>query len=168
MTGIAFDVNDAGLRAALLRRLPEALAGLREDAQPAWGAMTAQQMVEHLAWVFEVSIGEASVECSVPEARRERWKAFLSDATPMLREFRNPALVAGLPPLRHAGLAEAKAALSRVVDRFLDQCRTAPKAAHVHPTFGPLVAEEWSRSHFKHVYHHLQQFGLLEGDGGVG
>ena len=29
--------------------------------------MTAQQMVEHLAWVFEISIGEASVECSVPE-----------------------------------------------------------------------------------------------------
>ena len=38
----------------------------------------------------------------------------------------------------------------------------------VHPTFGPLAAEEWSRSHFKHVYHHLLQFGLLERDGGVG
>ena len=115
MTGIPFDVNDAELRTGLLRRLPDLLAGLREYAPPAWGAMTAQQMVEHLAWVFEVSIGDASVECSVPEARRARWKAFLFDATPMPREFRNPALVAGLPLLRHAGLAEAKAALSRVV-----------------------------------------------------
>ena len=86
----------------------------------------------------------------------------------MPREFRNPALVAGLPFLRHTGLAEAKAALSRVVDLFLEHCRAAPAAAHVHPTFGPLVAEEWSRSHFKHVYHHLLQFGLIERDGGIG
>jgi hypothetical protein len=169
MITVPFDVDDPELRSRFLGRLvPDALAGLREDAQPAWGNMTAQQMVEHLAWVFEVSIGEASVECSVPEARRERWKAFLFDATPMPREFRNPALIAGLPRLRHAGLAEARAALTHVVDLFLEQCRTTPTAAHMHPTFGPLVAEEWSRSHFKHVYHHLLQFGLIERDGGIG
>jgi oxepin-CoA hydrolase/3-oxo-5,6-dehydrosuberyl-CoA semialdehyde dehydrogenase len=104
----------------------------------------------------------------VPEARRQRWKAFLFDATPMRREFRNPALVAGLPRLRHGGLPEARAALSRVVGLFLEQSRTAPAAAHVHPAFGPLVAEEWSRNHFKHVFHHLQQFGLIERDGGIG
>ena len=125
-------------------------------------------MVEHLAWTFEVSIGQARVESSVPEARRERWKAILYDATPMPPDFRNPALVAGLPPLRHAGLAEARAALSRVVDRFLEQCRAAPAAAHTHPVFGPLAAEEWSRNHFKHIYHHLLQFGLIERDGRVG
>ena len=169
MMKVPFDVGDAELRDRFLGRLlPEALAALREDARPAWGAMTAQQMVEHLAWVFEISIGEASVECSVPEERRARWKAFLFDATPMPREFRNPALVAGLPFLRHAGLAEAKAALSRVVDLFLEHWRAAPAAAHVHPTFGPLLAEEWSRSHFKHVYHHLLQFRLIERDGGIG
>jgi oxepin-CoA hydrolase/3-oxo-5,6-dehydrosuberyl-CoA semialdehyde dehydrogenase len=169
MTGIPFDVGDADLRDRLLSRLlPDALLALREDAQPAWGAMTAQQMVEHLAWVFETSIGEATVECSVPEARRERWKAFLFDAAPMPHEFRNPALIAGLPPLRYAGLPEAKAALSRVVDRFLEQSRATPNASYTHPTFGPLVAEEWSRSHFKHVYHHLHQFGLIERAGGLG
>ena len=168
-TRITFDVGDADLRERLLRQvLPDALAGLREDARPAWGGMTAQQMVEHLEWVFQNSIGEAPVTCTVPEERRARWKAFLFDAAPMPHEFRNPALVAGLPPLRHAGLPEARAALSRAVDRFLEQSRTNPGAAHVHPTFGPLVAEEWSRSHFKHVYHHLEQFGLIEREGGLG
>jgi oxepin-CoA hydrolase/3-oxo-5,6-dehydrosuberyl-CoA semialdehyde dehydrogenase len=169
MMKVPFDVGDAELRDRFLGRLlPEALAGLREDAPPAWGAMTAQQMVEHLAWIFEVSIGEASVECPVPEARRERWKAFLFDATPMMREFRNPALVAGLPRLRHGGLAEARAALSGVVDRFLEQSRARPDTTYTHPAFGPLIAEEWSRNHFKHVFHHLQQFGLIERDGGIG
>ena len=169
MTRIPFDVGDAELRARFLAELlPETLAGLREDARPAWGGMTAQQMVEHLAWIFEISTGDASVECTVPEARRERWKAFLYDAMPMPQEFRNPALTAGLPALRHASLGEARAALALVVGRFLEQARTTPLATRVHPTFGPLAAEEWSRSHFKHVYHHLLQFGLLERDGGVG
>jgi oxepin-CoA hydrolase/3-oxo-5,6-dehydrosuberyl-CoA semialdehyde dehydrogenase len=162
-------VNDAELRGRFLGQvLPDALAGLREDARAAWGAMTAHQMVEHLAWVFEVSIGQATVECFVPEARRERWKAFLYDAAPMPREFRNPALVAGLPPPRHAGLAEAREALAVVVERFLECARATPAATHTHPTFGPLTAEEWSRSHFKHVFHHLEQFGLIERDGGFG
>lgn len=166
MIRIPFDVENADLRDRLLSRLlPDALLALREDAKPSWGAMTAQQMVEHLAWVFEISIGQATVECPVPEARRERWKAILYDATPLPVEFRNPALVAGLPPLRHRGLTEARAALARVVAEFLEQSRATPAATHIHPAFGPMSGEEWSRSHFKHVYHHLSQFGLIERDG---
>ena len=105
---IAFDVNDASGRDAFLRRhLWDALAGLREDTPPRWGRMSAQQMVEHLAWIFEISTGRASAACATPEAKRERFKAFLHNNTPMPREFRNPVLIAGLPPLGHAGLAAA-------------------------------------------------------------
>ena len=162
---IPFDVNDKELRTAFFRRhLWDALAALQEDAAPRWGRMTARQMVEHLCWVFEVSTGQASVECPVPEARRERYKAFLYDNTPMMHEFRNPALAAGLPPLRHAGLAEAKAALRREVERFLDHGRDDPGATHTHPVFGPIGTEEWDRSHFKHAHHHLLQFDLISTD----
>jgi len=34
-------------------------------ARPGWGKMTAQQMVEHLAWAFELSTGQAHGECPV-------------------------------------------------------------------------------------------------------
>ena len=59
--------------------------------------MTAQQMVEHLAWVLECSTGRAQVECPVPEERRARYKeAFLSSITcPTPREYVNTALVDG-------------------------------------------------------------------------
>jgi oxepin-CoA hydrolase / 3-oxo-5,6-dehydrosuberyl-CoA semialdehyde dehydrogenase len=161
---IPFEVNDPAVRDGFFRRhLWEAIAALRVDAPPRWGRMTARDMVEHLSWVFEVSTGQASVECAVPEARRERWKAFLYDDTPMPREFRNPALAGGLPPLRHPGLDDARITLRKEVDRFLDHCRDTPQATHVHPTFGPLGMEEWGRSHFKHAYHHLLQFDLVEG-----
>lgn len=158
---IPFDVGDPGGREALLaRHMWEALAGLGADAAPRWGRMSAQQMVEHLEWIFEVSTGRASVACAVPEEKRARYKAFLHDDAPMMREFRNPALTAGLPALRHHSLDAAIAALRADVEHFLDGARVP--APTIHPVFGPLSFEEWSRSHFKHVLHHLQQFGLLD------
>lgn len=155
-------MNDPELRETFLGRLlPAAIEDLAPDARARWGAMSAQQMVEHVAWVFEVSTGRATVPCTVPERRRERWKAFLYDDTPMLQHIRNPALVDGLPGLRHPGLAQARAALSVEAERFLEQCRSAPGAVHTHPVLGPLDNDQWSRSHFKHGYHHLLQFGLI-------
>jgi hypothetical protein len=157
------DVNDGEARAAFLRAgALEALAALRADAAAAWGRMTAQQMVEHLAWVFECSTGRAHVECPVPEEKRPRFKTFLHTNMPTPREFVNTALVDGLPPLRHAGLAEAIEALRREIDHFFERGAAEPEAAFVHPVFGPIDAEEWSRAHFKHLRHHLLQFGLIE------
>ena len=164
---IPFDVNDAAARDRFLRRdFGEALTRLQAGARPRWGAMTAQQMVEHMAWICEVSTGRATVECPVPEEKRERYKAFLHNNTPMMREFRNPALAGGLPPLRHPGLPEARAAFAAEVGHFLEDQRAAQSGLHVHPVFGPLTVEEWSRAHFKHAYHHLLQFQLIEDPGG--
>jgi len=166
VTTIPFDVDDPELRSTFFRRLlGGALAPLEEGARARWGEMTAQQMVEHLAWGFEVSTGRAAVECTVPELRRERMKPFLFNHTPMVHEFRNPALAAGLPPLRHPGLAAAKAALAVEVSRFLEHERSAPDTLHTHPVFGPITVEEWARAHFKHAYHHLLQFDLVEEPG---
>jgi oxepin-CoA hydrolase/3-oxo-5,6-dehydrosuberyl-CoA semialdehyde dehydrogenase len=164
MPTLPFDVNDDALRVAFFGRpLDEALAALRDDAQPHWGRMTAQQMVEHLVWVFETSTGKVQLECAVPEEKRARFRAFLLDNTPLSHDFKNPALVTGLPALRHATLPEARQALRAEVDRFVEQCRSHPGATRMHPVFGPLALQDWERSHYKHTYHHLLQFGLIEG-----
>lgn len=50
-----FDVNNSELRQVFLRDgIPAALLALRDDTLPRWGRMTAQQMVEHLAWSYEI------------------------------------------------------------------------------------------------------------------
>lgn len=91
-------------------------------------------------------------------------KRFLYSNKPSPHEFMNPALIAGLPPLRYAGLAEARAALVGEIERFLWYSTAVPAALHTHPVFGPIGIEEWSRTHYKHGHHHLLQFGLLEGE----
>jgi len=165
MATIPFDVNDAELRSIFLRdTLPKTVVALRDDTPPRWGHMTAQQMIEHLAWSYEISTGRVRVECPVPEGQLERMKRFLYSNKPAPREFMNPALTAGLPPLRYAGLAESKAALEREIERFLQYSTAVPAAVHTHPVFGPIGVEEWSRTHYKHGHHHLLHFGLIEGE----
>lgn len=160
---IRFDVNDASLRDTFLKTFFfGALDGLRPDERPRWGQMSAQQMVEHLLWAFEGSTGRVEIACPYPADQLPRMKAFLYQNRPTPQGFRNPALEAGLPPVRYPGLRPAKAALLLEVDRFLDHARKQPEAVHTHPIFGPIAMEDWSRTHFKHGCHHLLQFGLAE------
>ncbi len=159
---ITFDVNDARARDVFLRQvLLDALAPLRPDSAPRWGGMRAQDMVEHLEWAFAVSTAHVTAECLIPETQRERMRGFLYDNRPTPRGFMNPLLAGGLPPLRHAGLSQAQAALAEAVADFLAQQAATPHAIRTHPVFGPISLEEWSRSHYKHGHHHLRQFGLL-------
>ena len=162
MLTIPFDVNDRELRDTFLRQtLFDALAGLQCESRPGWGMMTPQQMVEHLGWAFELSTGQARVDSPVSEMQRKKLKTFLYDNRATPHEFMNPVLAVGLPPLRHAGLADAKASLRVEADRFVRQARTNPGVTHTHPVFGSIGMEEWARSHFKHAYHHLLQFSLV-------
>jgi oxepin-CoA hydrolase/3-oxo-5,6-dehydrosuberyl-CoA semialdehyde dehydrogenase len=160
---IRFDVNDASLRDTFLKTFFfGALDGLRPESRASWGRMSAQQMVEHVLWAFEGSTGRVEIACSLPPEKASRFTAFLYDNRPTPAEFMNPALVDGLPPLRFADLGQARKALLAEVDLFLDQARRQPETTRTHPIFGPLTLEEWSRTHFKHVCHHLLQFGLAE------
>jgi oxepin-CoA hydrolase/3-oxo-5,6-dehydrosuberyl-CoA semialdehyde dehydrogenase len=160
---VPFDVNDALLRDEFLAgAVLDALDSLAADTPPRWGRMSAQQMVEHLAWAFELSTGRGAVECAGTAEEQVRYKKFLYSNRPSPPEFMNPALADGLPPLRHADLAHAIAALRREMERFNEHLRAAPSERYMHPIFGLIGMDEWSRTHFKHCYHHLVQFGLLE------
>jgi oxepin-CoA hydrolase / 3-oxo-5,6-dehydrosuberyl-CoA semialdehyde dehydrogenase len=157
-----FDVDDAELRESFLRHeVVQAVERLGQASVPRWGRMHPQEMIEHLLWAFELSTGEARIECPVPEAEWPRIKKFLYDNSPTPREFMNPALAAGLPPLRYRSLGEATKALAQELGGFLDGPRSDGQL-YAHPIFGPIGYDGWHRTHYKHTYHHLVQFGLIE------
>jgi oxepin-CoA hydrolase/3-oxo-5,6-dehydrosuberyl-CoA semialdehyde dehydrogenase len=160
----AFDVDDAGLRDRFLRNdLTNALADLDAASTPLWGSMSPQEMLEHLLWALEVSTGRATVECSLTDAEIARALRFLYSDMPSPREFMNPALADGLPPLRYEDLDEARAALVQELTTFLDMPVSEDRLL-THPVFGPLDHEQWHRAHYKHAHHHLLQFGLIESE----
>jgi oxepin-CoA hydrolase/3-oxo-5,6-dehydrosuberyl-CoA semialdehyde dehydrogenase len=164
MSVIPFDVNDPSIRDAFLaRQMFDCIDQLSEKATARWGNMTPQHMVEHLLWAFECSTETLNVSCSTPAHLLERAKRFLFDNRHTPHEFKNPLLGLTPPPFRFASFAESKTALQREVVRFYEHIREQPEAIHIHPIFGPLSADEMHRSHFKHCYHHLVQFGLIGG-----
>lgn len=61
--------------------------------------------------------------------------------------------VGGTPPTDFSG---DKATLLKIIDRFLSQAETG---SMVHPLFGPMSAAEWGRWGYRHIDHHLRQFG---------
>ncbi len=162
MKPIPFNVNDGRLRASFFNHLLlDATSNLRAQSLPHWGSMTGQHMLEHLIWAFQCSTGKLVLPCHTPDILLERTKRFLYDNRQTPHGFKNPELGELPPPFCFSTFDQSKTALRLELACFLDHFRTQPEAVHVHPIFGPLGAEEWQRSHFKHSYHHLLQFGLV-------
>ena len=160
---LAFEVNDdLGRREFLINQFLNILSNLQNNSKPIWGNMSPQQMVEHLIWTFDVSTGLIQVPCSTPESKIEAYKRFLTSNLPTRQNFRNPILGDTLPELNFKNLKDAIEVLQKKMVFFYDSNRSNSKELHIHPIFGPLDIEEWERSHYKHCFHHLQQFDLLE------
>lgn len=162
MPAAIFDVNDAQVRESFLRdEFPRALGSLRDDFVGQWGRMRPREMVEHLVWSFRLATGRAATRCFVAPEAAARYKQALYSNRPLPRDTPNPALAGGLPPLEFGSLDEARAALALESQRFLEAPPDGDDEARVHPVLGPLGHEEWHRILYKHVYHHLAQFGLI-------
>jgi len=137
---------------AVLQRLDT----LQPDATRQWGKMSAAQMLEHTARAVEMALG-----------RRGRGQIWLGRLLGWMfwREF------AGETPFRRNGptgpdfiihdepdFAAAKARLRALVTE-LHAAGAAGCDGHVHGFFGRMSGEDWGRTQFKHVDHHLRQFG---------
>ncbi len=163
MMRIPFNVNDAdGRRVFFSRHFPDILGTLNDKCTARWGKMSAQQMAEHLLATFEISTGKLTVQCNVPEKLQERVKRFLFSDSHTPQNFKNPLLGEHAPPLRFASLGQVVERLEEESRAFIEHFRENPRSTHVHPLFGSLGAEGWERAQYKHCYHHLLQFGLIE------
>ncbi len=166
MEQLPFDVNNPEIRHHFLAyTLMDAIQRLKEQSRPLWGRMTAQQMVEHLIWSLELSTGKSEIICNLPVGLLEKRKKFLFDNMPTPQEVPNPELEKGLPPNRFASLDEAIRRLGEELSAFRNFLSGNTGIEYEHPIFGKLSAEEWERAHYKHVYHHLLQFGLIHDPG---
>ena len=135
---------------------------LNEDEKPIWGNMTAQQMIEHLIWSIQVSIGEISKTLVIKPENLERSKQFLMSNRPMPRDYKNRAITPEELEYTYSSLDDAKDALLAYYDKYEIHFEDYPDATYTHPTFGELNHTEWNWMHQKHITHHFEQFSLLE------
>ncbi len=137
--------------------LAHRVAALEPSAQRQWGTMDPAQMLLHCALGLEVATGDRPMK-----------QVLLGKLlTPFLRRI----VLGKLPFRRHLPTSPAfvvaaardfeaeRIRLATLLDRFVRRGSEAA-ATQVHPFFGRLRGDEWGRLAYKHLDHHLRQFGV--------
>ena len=141
----------------LVQRIPA-------DTQPAWGKMSLQHMVEHLAAAVRVASGQITAPGTADPTKWERNRAFLMTEKPFKENTRNPFLPETPLPLRHHTLAAAINDLQAALIHFFHSYAATPDKKVQNLIFGELGYAEQVQLLYKHGVHHLRQFGVTPTD----
>jgi hypothetical protein len=134
------------------------IAQLRPDSARLWGKMNPAQAAAHCAAGVEWAVGD-----SVPPRMflgrilgRIVKPKVLGNEDPMRR---NSPTVKSLVIGDERDLSTERERLCRLIDRF---AAAGPKGCTTHPHsfFGRLTPDEWATLMYKHLDHHLRQFGV--------
>ena len=142
------------LDAAERARIVERLCRVSPQARPAWGGLDAPRMLCHLNDALRIGLGELPCKPTHNVLSRTLGKALVvnSGLKPPRGKIKTaPEMLTSCPAAWDADLAACVQLVERV---------GAGQATAVHPAFGPLTPEEWGRISWKHVNHHLVQFGV--------
>jgi hypothetical protein len=137
-----------------LKLLLERLERLRPDAKPAWGTLDAPRMLCHLGDSMRVALGE------LPTVPRHSWLTRTLGKLVVVHTGFSP------PPGKVQTAPEMLTSKPASWEADLDACRQlaarvgSGAASAEHPSFGPLTPEEWGKLCWKHMSHHLRQFGV--------
>lgn len=136
-------------------------AALDADAKPQWGKLRGDQVVGHLISAFRYSMGDTP--------------GVLPDMSNFVtRNMVGPLLLMGLLPIpkniplkdgkgrpMDAPIAEGDAeTLREVMQEFRERLAAGTLNCAPHPVFGDIGPAGWDKMHYRHVRHHMRQFGL--------
>jgi hypothetical protein len=143
--------------AATVEEVKERIARLETDSQRLWGTMTAAQAVAHCSAGLEWAVGDTFPPRMLLGRIIGRMvkPMLLRNEEPMRR---NSPTVKSLVVKDDRDLRTEQERLCGLIDRFVTSgpggCTT-----HPHSFFGRLMPEEWATLMYKHLDHHLRQFG---------
>ena len=126
-----------------------------------WGIMTPQHMIEHVIYLFRMSLGEIQQDLVTPLEKVERYQKSLYGERRLPKFFKAPNLKDGeLESLEFPTFESSKEALLAYYDKYEAYYRKNPDAKNVHVFYGNLDKEKWDLIHMKHCDHHFRQFDL--------
>lgn len=130
---------------------------LSPDTTPEWGKMNAAQMLSHCQAPMDVAFGDLNLKSNfilllVGKMYKKKILAApgFKKNSPTAPDFiRNEA----------CDFEQSKKDLIKKISRFSELGEKAIKT-HKHPFFGTMKTEEWDLLQWKHLDHHLKQFGV--------
>ena len=143
---------DREARAVMVRRIQ----ALNEHSPRQWGKMTPAQMLAHCRVGLEVALGDRRLKRVLLGLLLGRLakRTALGDR-PMPHNLPTGAEFRIADP---QSLELERRTLLRLIERFAQGPSAVTRAPH--PFFGELSAQEWDRLQWRHLDHHLGQFGV--------
>ena len=141
-----------------VQELKERMSRLGPDSTRLWGKMMPAQALAHCTLGMELALGDRRPPRMLIGrliGRVIKPMAF-KESEPMRR---NSPTIPGFVVADTRDLAVEREKLSGIIDRFA-ACGPAGCTTHPHSFFGRLTPDEWSFWMYKHIDHHLQQFGV--------
>ena len=135
----------------------ERLGKLSSETERQWGKMSASQMMEHTARALEMATGDVPMKQAFL-GKAIGWifkNKFLGEEPFPKNSPTGPTLIIKDDPQFEATrerLAGLITGLHRLGETGVD--------GNLHGFFGPLSGKQWGETQYKHVDHHLRQFGV--------
>jgi len=144
--------------ATTVKEVKERIGRIDPNSQRQWGKMTAAQAMAHCSKTMEWAVGDSHE----PRMFIGRIIGPLVKSTVLGGEKpmgRNSPTAKSLVVGDERDLGKECSRLSALVERFFGN---GPRGCtkHPHAFFGQLTPEEWARLMYKHLDHHLRQFGV--------
>lgn len=136
------------------------ILGLDAESERQWGTMTLPQTLAHCISGVQMAMGTINPKRAPFPARllgRLIRPLVLGDDKPMRRNSPSSPELFSKDPTQ-CSFERERAELIAAVEGFAGRGATGC-SQHPHPFFGPLKPEEWATLMYKHLDHHLRQFG---------
>ncbi len=128
---------------------------LTPESKPLWGKMNASQMLAHLIVPMGVADGTQKIKRTM----------FGRIVGPIARPFfyNEKPVKKNLPTAKEfnmQGIDKNFEAEKKILIDAINKFSEASIINETHPFFGHLTKEQWAKGTWKHLDHHLQQFGV--------
>jgi hypothetical protein len=146
-------IFDAERHSELIERLER----LTPDAKNEWGKMSPSQMMEHTARALEVATGKRPMKWHIV-GKALSWafrREFLGE-----KPFKQNRPTG--PDFKVVDQPEFESTRIRLSELINELHNLGESGTHgnVHGFFGPLTGKQWGETQYKHLDHHLRQFGV--------
>jgi hypothetical protein len=133
------------------------LSRLQPGTPAQWGKMTAPQALAHMANALEMALGDDKPPRMFAGRVFGRFvkRLVMRDDSPLKR---NTPTAPTLLIRDDRDFARERARLDALIQRFSDGGEAAC-TRHPHTFFGDMTPRDWAVLQYKHLDHHLRQFG---------
>jgi len=136
------------------KKLAERLGRVTPQSKPRWGRFDAPRMMCHLGDALEEALGRRAVPRRGPALLRHfPMKHLAIYAIPMPRSAKAPRELLAEDP------GDFEANRRRVLEGIEGVAAMTSGKAPNHFLFGKMTCEQWNCLAWKHIDHHLRQFG---------